>query len=95
LSENVVWDSLNNWRNAWQTRAESQAVCRCSKRCASGMDVEFILRSREWYYTWHTHDEAVAELGKVMANNMRSVGSYYIVGGKKVQLTSALYINHP
>jgi hypothetical protein len=93
LRESLVWDALNQHRGSWESK-NSQAVCRCLRRCVTGVDLDFILSSREWFYTWQTHDEAVGELGKVMRKNLQEKGHYYIVKGKEVQLMSLSYINH-
>ena len=82
LRESFVWDALHKHRNTWQT--PSQAVCRCSRRCATGIDVDLILSSREWFYSWHTHDEALGELGKLMRKNLLDKGRYYVVNGRQV-----------
>jgi hypothetical protein len=61
-----------------------QSVCRCLRRCASGTDPDWILTCREWFYKWHTHDEAVSELARVLAKNNREHGKFYIIRGKQV-----------
>lgn len=40
--------------------------CRCKLNCAAQFDINYLLSRRFWFFHFHSHDEAVCELAKVV-----------------------------
>lgn len=53
--------------------------CRCRRKCASLFTVDFLLSIRYWYFQHTTHDDAVAELAKLIAANRKHRFKEYFI----------------
>ena len=74
LQENVI--------RGLEASIRSKTHCRCNRGCASGVTVDSILASRLWFFEHATHELATVELAKVMANNLSSKLSMYVLSSE-------------
>lgn len=63
--------------NVLSGMSNTATICRCQKGCGTKMSVDDILEQRSWFFEWETHEQAKAELARLMADNLRKHHQMY------------------
>lgn len=78
LRQQDVMDGLTLFLTP-QLGKSARGVCRCRRRCPALFDIDYLLANRAWFFEHATHDDAVAELGKAMAWNLKQFQALYVL----------------